>query len=298
VGGTSYGYLPDADGGTFNLTWEAAKMANVNVIQIQTWNDYGEGTIIEPTIEWGYRDLEFIQERRREMQPDFPFTQGDLRLPIELYRLLISSETNNQIEQTNQINETIAAIYDAIFAGDAEGMRALALGANVSFDYSVRPILLEPTGERVLAQGFDAQGRRNLAAGRPITASSHIDVWAAQNAVDGDLNTYWEGMAGAFPGVLTVELAEITNIQNVVIKLNPQRIWARRVQRIELQGSTDGTEWTVFTPAQDFVFCPIDNANTAVIQVNESAARFVRLIITANSGAANGQAAEFEVYGE
>ncbi len=58
------------------------------VIQLVTWNDYGEGTMIEPTHEFGYRFLEVIQEaRRQEAGGAFPFTAGDLRLPARLYKL-------------------------------------------------------------------------------------------------------------------------------------------------------------------------------------------------------------------
>jgi hypothetical protein len=33
---------------TFTRTWEMA-LNNTEIIQICTWNDYGEGTVIEPT---------------------------------------------------------------------------------------------------------------------------------------------------------------------------------------------------------------------------------------------------------
>jgi hypothetical protein len=35
------------------------------IVQIATWNDYGEGTGIEPTAERGLRDLDFIMRRLR-----------------------------------------------------------------------------------------------------------------------------------------------------------------------------------------------------------------------------------------
>ncbi|MEM7625299.1 MAG: hypothetical protein AAF333_06695 [Planctomycetota bacterium] len=58
------------------------------VIQLVTWNDYGEGTMIEPTHEFGYRFLEVIQEaRRRELGEGFVFTAKDLRLPARLLGL-------------------------------------------------------------------------------------------------------------------------------------------------------------------------------------------------------------------
>ena len=57
-------------------------------IQLVTWNDYGEGTMFEPTHEQGYRSLEVVQEaRRKESGGKFPFAAEDLRLPARLYAL-------------------------------------------------------------------------------------------------------------------------------------------------------------------------------------------------------------------
>ena len=48
----------------------------------------GEGTVIEPSTEFGYRDLEVIQRlRRRFVDPGFVGGSRDLRLPHRLYTL-------------------------------------------------------------------------------------------------------------------------------------------------------------------------------------------------------------------
>ena len=68
---------------TLELAGERASL-----IQIVTWNDYGEGTIIEPTIEFGYRYLEALQNyRKKHAGKTFPYNPEDLRLPIALYQL-------------------------------------------------------------------------------------------------------------------------------------------------------------------------------------------------------------------
>ena len=54
-------------------------------MQIATWNDWGEGTQVEPSIEFGYRDLEHLQSVRGS-QEDGP-TTADLRLPFRLLKL-------------------------------------------------------------------------------------------------------------------------------------------------------------------------------------------------------------------
>ena len=83
----SYGYLDDQEGAVFGETLELAG-ESASLIQIVTWNDYGEGTIIEPTIEFGYRYLEALQNyRKKHAGKIFPYSAEDLRLPIALYQL-------------------------------------------------------------------------------------------------------------------------------------------------------------------------------------------------------------------
>jgi hypothetical protein len=291
AGGTSYGYLDYSDGETFKLTWTAAELARANVIQIQTWNDYGEGTVIEPTIEHGYAELEFIQDKRRKWEPDFPFNYSDLRIPIELYKIMVNE--NSTDEQKNHV----AAIYNLLFAGDAQGFRQAVRTAGIRFDFSVSPLLMQPSNGSQAIKAFDPAGRKNLALGKPVVASSRIDVWTANKAVDGDLSSYWEGAARAWPGTISVDLISPSKITTVVIKLNPQRMWSIRTQRIEVKNSDDGINWTTAVPEADYIFDPDTNANSVVIPVNITT-QYLQLVFTANSGATNGQIAELELYGE
>ena len=85
----SYGYLDDQGGKTFEQTLEMAWQSNSELIQVATWNDYGEGTMIEPTKEFAYRYLESIQRRFRA-DKKFTHTPRDLRLPVILYQLRIA----------------------------------------------------------------------------------------------------------------------------------------------------------------------------------------------------------------
>ncbi|MDR0412150.1 MAG: hypothetical protein LBH75_09315 [Treponema sp.] len=136
IGGKSYGALDYADGAVFALTFEKAAAQEPQIIQIATWNDYGEGTIIEPTIERGYAELEYLQDRQREWDADFPFTKEDLRYPLEFYKLLYTG-TADSSERT-----AIAAAYAAVFAGSAETFRAEAAKTGVTVDMrDLKPLL-------------------------------------------------------------------------------------------------------------------------------------------------------------
>ena len=80
----SYGFIDHLDGETFAETFDFALKRNSPIIQIATWNDYGEGTVVEPTREFGYRYLEHIQKHADD---DFPYGPDALRLPVILYQL-------------------------------------------------------------------------------------------------------------------------------------------------------------------------------------------------------------------
>lgn len=84
----SWGTIEDREGKTYAETLERALKSGASLIQLATWNDWGEGTQIEPSVEFGYRDLEATQRLRRQyIKTPFPYTAQDLRLPIELYQL-------------------------------------------------------------------------------------------------------------------------------------------------------------------------------------------------------------------
>ena len=83
-----YPELPDEAGATLRLTLEKSLQSKPPIIQLATWNDWGEGTQIEPSREFGYRDLEYLQQRRRtSIDSGFEYRPEDLRLPLQLLQL-------------------------------------------------------------------------------------------------------------------------------------------------------------------------------------------------------------------
>lgn len=80
----SYGSIEAHNGQTFAQTLKLAQECNSQIVQIATWNDYGEGTVIEPTKASGYRYLEHVQKNRKDQSA---YNPSDLRLPVSLYQL-------------------------------------------------------------------------------------------------------------------------------------------------------------------------------------------------------------------
>ncbi|KZB79149.1 CARDB domain-containing protein [Amycolatopsis regifaucium] len=136
----------------------------------------------------------------------------------------------------------------------------------------------------------------NLAAGKPIEATSTVHSFVAANANDNNTATYWESAAG-YPNSLTVKLGIDADVDSVVVKLNPDLIWAARTQDFEILGRAQGaTAFTILSARAERRFDPATNQNTITIPVSGRASD-VRLRFFANSGAPGGQVAEFQVIG-
>jgi hypothetical protein len=135
----------------------------------------------------------------------------------------------------------------------------------------------------------------NLAAGKPIEASSSVFSFAAGNANDSDPTSYWE--SNGFPSTLTVHLGADADVTGVVIKLNPDPIWGARTQNLQVNGQA-GTAggFSTLKARADYSFNPGSNQNTVTIPVTGRAAD-LQLQFFSNTGAPGGQVADFQVLG-
>lgn len=84
-GQSGYAKIDDADGKTYRDTLRRG-LGFGDAVQVATWNDWQEGTQIEPSREFGYRDLIATQEARKALDSSFAFQKEDLELPLKLYR--------------------------------------------------------------------------------------------------------------------------------------------------------------------------------------------------------------------
>ena len=105
----SYGRIDDKRGVTFQTSMEQALKTKSPIVQIATWNDWGEGTIIEPSREFGYRDLQVIQKlRRKYIDTQFSVSTDELRLPIQLLELRRKSKSPEQKQRLDVIGTLIS----------------------------------------------------------------------------------------------------------------------------------------------------------------------------------------------
>ncbi|MFH0174274.1 discoidin domain-containing protein [Streptomyces cacaoi] len=134
----------------------------------------------------------------------------------------------------------------------------------------------------------------NLAVGKPITASSTVHTFVAENANDNSTSTYWEG--SGHPATLTVQLGANADVTSLVLRLNPDSSWGPRTQTVQVLGREQSASgYASLVAATEYAFSPT-SGNTVTIPVAARVAD-VQLRFTANSGAPAGQIAEFQVIG-
>lgn len=186
-----------------------------------------------------------------------------------------------------------ALVSCALFSGCATAPAARASEPPAAAE----PVRTEPADAAAVSAADPFAGAENLALGRSVRSNNHIYEFTATKAVDGDLLTYFEGAANAYPNDLTVDLGSARRIRALRIRLNPRRIWQKRAQTIEVLVSADGVNFTTATEAAAYEFDPVTGENTVTIPL-EAEARYVRLSFSSNTGATGGQAAELEIFGE
>ena len=120
----SYGHIAENNGATFRETFDRAMASGTKVVQIATWNDYGEGTVIEPTRRNEFRFLEDVQRRLRPVATDGSrFEAATLRLPVELYRL--RKRLADEDSRTGTLDGIAAMLFEGHVAPAASALKRL-----------------------------------------------------------------------------------------------------------------------------------------------------------------------------
>jgi len=94
----SFGSIADDQGRTFAHTLDQAWKSGTSLLQIATWNDWGEGTVIEPSKEFGYRDLETLQKLRHAGDAQYHALAEDLRIPYRVWLLRAREDREPQLK--------------------------------------------------------------------------------------------------------------------------------------------------------------------------------------------------------
>ncbi|MEU1433880.1 discoidin domain-containing protein [Streptomyces sp. NPDC005786] len=233
---------------------------------------------------------------------------GDTQAPTAPANLSFTEATAGQIKlvwQASTDNKGVTG-YDVYannvlrrsVAGDVTTYTdAQSAGATVSYTVRARDAAGNVSGDsNTVTRNGSTGTASNLAVGKPVTASSVVHTFVAENANDNSVTTYWEGAGGSYPNTLTVKLGANADTESVVVKLNPDSAWGARTQNIQVLGREQGaSSFAGLVAAKDYAFSP-GSGNTVTIPVGARVAD-VQLKFTSNTGAPAGQVAEFQVLG-
>jgi hypothetical protein len=123
---------------------------NISAIQIATWNDYGEGTQIEPTVQDGFTDLEEIQKFT-----GVSYGLSDLQLVYQLYEARTQLAGNTAAQATlnlvstdiNQLNistaRTTLATALASAPSSISAINSLTLNGTAALDLANNHLIIQ-----------------------------------------------------------------------------------------------------------------------------------------------------------
>lgn len=176
----SYGYLDDQSGNTLRETLGQAMINGSALVQVVTWNDFGEGTIVEPTVDFGFRDLGIIQDYRRQfLDSTFPYHTNDLTLPLRLYNM----------RRSYSGSLLAGAEMDRIFTNIVSGNLTTA-SLQLSGLEAGRPVLYNISGSGNQVQ-FTVGGYVSAAGMQLQTCSSNLTpgTWQTGSTIPTSTNT-------------------------------------------------------------------------------------------------------------
>ncbi|MEU3187526.1 discoidin domain-containing protein [Streptomyces sp. NPDC006923] len=234
---------------------------------------------------------------------------GDTQAPTVPANLAFTEPSSGQIRLTwgASTDNTGVTGYDIYANNTLRGSVAgnvltytdtQSAGATVSYYVRAKDAAGNQSGNsNAVTRNGSGGSASNLAVGKPITASSSVFTFVAENANDNSTSTYWEGAGGSYPNTLTVKLGANADTQSVVVKLNPDSSWGARTQNIQVLGREQSASgYTSLVAAKDYAFSPA-SGNSVTIPVSSRVAD-VQLRFNSNTGSGAGQVAEFQILGD
>lgn len=174
--GTNPFVIPADSLSTFKQTLDLAISKKSDYIQIATWNDYGEGTMIEPTREFGYSFLTYLQQKL-----GVQYTQADLEMVNTLF--MQRKRFKGSLIQQERLNKVfdffITLKLDSAKNLLAEGSNCLPVDSVILSEDSISI----PKGQLYKLNAFV---KPDLACNHGVTWSSSVPAVASVGA-DGQI---------------------------------------------------------------------------------------------------------------
>jgi hypothetical protein len=217
----------------------------------------------------------------------------------------VGSDTTLKVKKAKAWPHVIATAYQANGTKIAD-IPVTEAGEYAEFDY-IAQIMEKKVGYIGLSESaklsevkavpfHKVKTEINAALKRPaVSTTDTAKEFPASLATDGDPFTYWESINKSFPQSLTVDLGQKQKVKKIILKLPPKDAWELRNQDIQVFGSEDGQTFTELLPVKAYAFDP-KALNVVEIPLKETAARYLRIVVTGNTSWPAAQIAEFEVY--
>lgn len=231
--GQDHKIIPREDGKYYTQQWDRAIGANPDLVQIITWNDFQEGSVIEPTFEFGNQYLDLTEQ----MVGKFNGRKVDLTdngLPFKIYQLRKRAwqryggepdelkDTNAQIDKAAQtmIQGKSAAASKMLdeLADDLEYKWLAKIPAQKEFAR-----YLPTTGkEKDLDDAYNLiRSSFNLARAKTVTCSSgDPDAPDPSKVVDLAWNSRWSSQYKE-PEWLKIDLGKTESFSKIIIDWEP-----------------------------------------------------------------------------
>ncbi|MEV6929903.1 choice-of-anchor D domain-containing protein [Dactylosporangium sp. NPDC051485] len=264
---------------TGNTGWPAAQIAEFEVYPS------GGGTTTSPTLSANVASLSFATQALNTTSAAQGVTFTNTGTAAASVSGVSVTGDFSQTNNCGSIAVGASCTVNVSFRPTASGTRTGTLTVTSNASNSPTTVALSGTGAGTTPT--------NLAAGKPTSESSHNSVYTSSNVTDGNQGTYWESANNAFPQWVQVDLGSAQSASRIVLQL--PATWGQRTQRIQVQGSTDGSSFTELKAATDYSFAPGSN-NTVTITFGATSQRYFRLNISSNTGWPAAQISTFEVW--
>ncbi|WP_194895306.1 discoidin domain-containing protein [Catenulispora pinisilvae] len=269
---------------TANTGWSAAQLSEFQIFPGGASNGNGSALTANPS------SVSFGNEAVGSTSGAQAVTVSN---PGSIAAAISSVTASGPFSQTNNCGSSLAAgascAVQVTFAPTASGSANGSLSVASNAPSSPLTVTLSGTGTTT--------ANSNLALNQPTTASGTTQNYSPGNAVDGNTSSYWESTDNAFPQWLQVDLGAAHSVSRIVMDLPPATAWATRTQTVQIQGSTDGTNYTTLAPSAGYTFNP-STGNTVTATFAAANVRYVKLTFTANTGWPAGQLSELEVFSQ
>ena len=183
----SYGYLDDANGQTLTNTLSRAMTNNSAIVQLVTWNDFGEGTIVEPTLDYGYRDLGIVQNLRRQyLTPGFPYHTNDLAMPLRLY--LLRKQYGSNADLSAELNRIFTNIVSGTLSTANLQLTGMESNRPVIYNLSYTGVQLKFSIGGYVANSVQVQMSTNLTTWQTVqtfAAGTNLSIFSTNTAQAG-----------------------------------------------------------------------------------------------------------------